>query len=1059
MAGSVGPWLYRVAHRLALRVKVHAERHARCAQVSANNSPADPLALASGRELCLALDLELSRLPEKLRAPLILCCLESCTRDEAAQQLGLSLSVVKHRLEDGRALLRHRLLRRGFPLSAVLVAGLWNEHVVHAAPSFKLVQALIQSAGMIVSGKAAQMSASPGAFALLEDTLKAMRYARVKALLTVVLSICLAGTGVGLALRSAKDGMDANPAVVPQDDLAARTNADLSQLQPALDLHGDALPSEATARLGTIRFRGARTIDSLTYSPDGKFILSGGGDGVHLWQAATGKEIRWLGNDLEGRTGPAALSADGKKVAVAGWGREDGLAVYELATGRLLYRFGKFSDRVVPAGFSADGKVLAVNYASNTSIDMVNADTGVLLRSLREYLPELKQLLHHQVAFSADGKFLIYPNGDGVLQVVEAATGKELRRLTTVPDGIAAMVLSPDDRRLAFTTIVSVKQAGGQTTSFANNHVHIWDIASGKKIRELIAPVSEREGFFPCGPHVLKFSPNGRLLVTAGSVHGLRLWDIETGKEAYRTPQGVWYATALAFSPDGKVIAFSDAAQCVRLWNFTGDGKMLPLDGHRGPLRYMSVSRDGQQVATAGEDGAIYLWDHTTGRQVAQLAAHKEQVNFIAYSADAKALFSTGSDHKLRFWDLSTGREIRSAHYCRHWNSALVLSPDGSTLACVEAYKTIRLFNALTGDEVRTLTGPSEWIYAIQFSADSQTIVAWSADQHLHSWSVTTGKHTERECLASTGTVKPTERDSLGRRPSKVAFSTDGRYIAFGGFDFLVLKDAATGAEVRRFVDLRPKTNQAIGTLEFSPDGKMLAWGDPGDPIIELGEVASGQVRRRFAGHRSGINCLAFANHGKQLISGSEDTTALVWDLTRPSPTRHYAPARADLDSLWADLASTDAVRAYDAVCLLAAAPGESVPYLRKQLHVAAGLDKARVSRLIADLDSDKFAVRSNAMRELQELGEIPESDYRKALAARPSLEVRQRLDELLNKLRNLPPDRLRLVRAVEALELADTPEARRFLAALAGGAPDAGLTKDAKAASERLNRTASMKH
>ncbi|HEV3082041.1 MAG TPA: hypothetical protein VGY66_19830 [Gemmataceae bacterium] len=135
------------------------------------------------------------------------------------------------------------------------------------------------------------------------------------------------------------------------------------------------------------------------------------------------------------------------------------------------------------------------------------------------------------------------------------------------------------------------------------------------------------------------------------------------------------------------------------------------------------------------------------------------------------------------------------------------------------------------------------------------------------------------------------------------------------------------------------------------------------------------------------------------------------------------------------------------------------MPYLREQLHVAAVLDKARVSRLIADLDSDKFVVRSNAMRELQELGEIPESDYRKTLAARPSLEVRQRLDELLNKLRNMPPDRLRLVRAVEALDLADTPEARTLLAALGQGAPAAGLTKDARAASERLNRTASMKH
>ena len=89
--------------------------------------------MASDREMCGVLDEELSRLPEKCRAPLVLCSLEGFTRDEAARHLGWSLGTFRRRLEQGRTLLRQRLERRGLPLSAIFAAVLGTEEAARVS--------------------------------------------------------------------------------------------------------------------------------------------------------------------------------------------------------------------------------------------------------------------------------------------------------------------------------------------------------------------------------------------------------------------------------------------------------------------------------------------------------------------------------------------------------------------------------------------------------------------------------------------------------------------------------------------------------------------------------------------------------------------------------------------------------------------------------------------------------------------------------------------------------------------------------------------------------------
>lgn len=157
------------------------------------------------------------------------------------------------------------------------------------------------------------------------------------------------------------------------------------------------------------------------------------------------------------------------------------------------------------------------------------------------------------------------------------------------------------------------------------------------------------------------------------------------------------------------------------------------------------------------------------------------------------------------------------------------------------------------------------------------------------------------------------------------------------------------------------------------------------------------------------------------------------------------------LESLWVDLDGTDAVKAYRAIRTLAAAPKESVAFLKRRLQPVAPVAAKQMARLLADLDSDEFAVREKAMKQLEKLGDRAVAELHKALAGKPSPEVKRRIEQLLEKQNGA--DQIRMVRALETLENIGTAEARDLCARLADGVADAPLTREAGATLRRMVR------
>jgi WD40 repeat protein len=804
------------------------------------------------------------------------------------------------------------------------------------------------------------------------------------------------------------------------------------------DLYGDPLPPGVVARLGTIRFRGAESLHSLAFTPDGKFLVAGSDRGADVLEAATGRPLRRLGEELPDSFGPAALSPDGKLAAVGSRGANGG-AVYEVATGRRVCRLGRPQADLRPICFSPDGKFLAA-HGGDADVSLFDPATGVILRTLKR-----GQAAITAAVLTPGGKGLLAAESDGTIRLWDPRTGSPVRRLARSPDGVFALALSADGSRLATAGLRQRSFGINLLLHSPNNRLRLWDMATGRQVREMTLPASTTPGEPPAGPNTLAFGADGERVWTGGEDGVVRVWDWATGKEVRRWADHSGPVSSLAFTPDGVTFAVVEDERVIRVRDRTTGRDPAPPAGHRGAGSAAAISPDGRTVATGGDDCTVCLWDLRTGRQMRRLAGHKGFIRGVSFAADGKTLLSYGLDLTrrvtLHVWDLDTGRERRRVALD---DASGPVSPNGQTLALVN-YDAIRLQDVATGRTIRTLTGLTDVVSHVTFSPDGRTLLAVTNDGELHRWDVGTGDHRRHRC--------PGLKDGT---PFAVAISPDLRLAAFAFDDHIALVDAVTGVALRRFTYPLPGSPDAgVWHLVFSPDGRTLAWSGE-DRAIYLGESASGRVRRRLAGHRGEVQALAFTADGRFPVSGSKDTTGLVWDLMSAPGVERRPLARGDLARCWDDLAQADAPRADVAQRRLLTEPAASVADLARRLRPVAPVDARRLAERIADLDSECFEVREEATAELRRWGELAEGPLRRVLAGRPSLEVRLRVQALLGEVDvACSPERLRQVRALEVLEAAGTAEARRLLEELAAGAPAAIQTREAKAALARLAQRA----
>jgi hypothetical protein len=297
-----------------------------------------------------------------------------------------------------------------------------------------------------------------------------------------------------------------------------------------------------------------------------------------------------------------------------------------------------------------------------------------------------------------------------------------------------------------------------------------------------------------------------------------------------------------------------------------------------------------------------------------------------------------------------------------------------------------------------------------------------------------------------------------------LAFSPDNRLLLSGSYDRQVrLWERITGKEIFTFQGHQ----RALAAVAFSPNGRLAAsaGGNPAHPYpvsdprkIRLWDTMTGKELMQFQGHDTDVMALEFSPDGSLLATGLRNATVLVWALPpgiANAPAPNQAAKDEDLTRLWRELAGDDASQARSALWTLVCCRDQAASFLRARLKPAPSVEAKQVQRWISDLDSEEFATRDKAVQELTELGELAESAVKKALDDPPTLEARRRLSQVLDRIqRGIPSSTLiQSLRAIEVLERIGTNEAWTLLKSLAGGAHEARLTQEAKAALKRLEK------
>jgi WD40 repeat protein len=530
---------------------------------------------------------------------------------------------------------------------------------------------------------------------------------------------------------------------------------------------------DATSGKQLRQFNVRRTeLGGATISDDAKWLASADSKGViGLWDLETGRHLR----SFRGRTGqaPTSLSSNGKRLVTASWGDE--ATVWDVESGRPVQSFKNSYSLRLPV-IAPDGNSIIIFDSDDRSARLRDVATGKTLHTLAE----MTARADGRPTFSHDSRLVAFPGDeDSTLYVWDILAGKPLRHFTGKAEGVRAVALSADGKRLA--------TASGNAWGHGAKNAQLWDLESGKQIRVFKGHTRN--------VRAVALSADGKRLFSGGEDSVARLWDTDTARELRAFKGHTGTIPSVAMSRDGKWLVSASGESgsyggegdkrefSARVWDANSGAQIAHcFDGHRG-FHSVTLSPDNKWVAAASNDGKVRLFEASTGKQVHAFVhapvtfpySNAHTVTAALFSPSGKQLITVGWD--VRMWDSETHKPIRDFKGNESIIWCAALSNDGKWLATGDNASNVRIWNAATSETKRILKGNGRAVDCVSFSIDGEHLVT-GGDDGVRIWNLATGQELCR--LVSFRDGRWVVFDAEGRYDADQPGSVDGLHWVAG---------------------------------------------------------------------------------------------------------------------------------------------------------------------------------------------------------------------------------------------------------------------------------------
>lgn len=571
---------------------------------------------------------------------------------------------------------------------------------------------------------------------------------------------------------------------------------------------------------------------SVNISPDGRRILTAGGNAAHLWDAYSGQLLATMQHSE--RVVSAVFSPNGHFIVTASW--DDSARLWQIGSQTPLATM-RHNNAVLDANFSPDSRRIVTASADNTArLWIVGSET------------ETASMQHgsdiESVTFSPDGRYIATASDDNTARLW--ATGSETPLATMQHEGQVVSVEFSTDGQLI-------------VTASWDGTARLWKTGSEvphATMRHDASVVSAA------------FSADSRHIVTASKDKTARLW--VAGSDVFlATMRHDASVVSAAFGADDHYIVTASDDMFSRIWQVGSEAPLATMR-HDGEVVYAIFSADGRRIITASRDKTARIWARGAATPVAVMQ-HDAEVVSAVFSADSRRVVTASRDMTARLWEVDAETPLAMMRHDSEVVDA-IFSNDGRLIVTSSYDTTARLWKAGSETPIATMSH-YDYVQSAAFSADGRYIVTTSRDRYARLW--------------KTGSQAPfaTMHHKVG--VFSATFSSNGRHIVTTTWD-----KTAHIWEVGSESPLAMMRHQdAIASASYSGDDRWIvtAGWDNTARLWKAGSVTP------FASmqHDGAVVSASFSPNNQHIVTASSDNTARLWAVGSATPLasmRHNEP-------------------------------------------------------------------------------------------------------------------------------------------------------------------------